>query len=103
MALLIKTIFFKQTKIVKKTAFARNYLYKPPHPQLILSLRKERNVIICREAEINFYFSLITDTHNFLCINRKIMHNFLCNILYLQKKQWKVFITHLELSFRLSQ
>ena len=30
MALLIKTIFFKQTKIVKKTAFARNYLYKPP-------------------------------------------------------------------------
>ena len=92
MALLIKTIFFKQTKIVKKTAFARNYLYKPPHPQLILSLRKERNVIICREAEINFYFSLITDTHNFLC-----------NMLYLQKKQWKVFITHLELSFRLSQ
>lgn len=50
MALLIKTIFFKQTKIVKKTAFTRNYLYKPPHPQLILSLRKERNVIICREA-----------------------------------------------------
>ena len=32
MALLIKTIFFKQTKIVKKTAFARNYLYKPPQP-----------------------------------------------------------------------
>lgn len=51
MTLLIKTIFFKQTKIVKKTAFARNYLYKPPHPQLILSLRKERNVIICREEE----------------------------------------------------